>query len=139
MTEFEILVLRKLDDMDTKIDDNHKITTNRLSQHMDDEEGKIENMGNKFVDLQRAVDSFSTGVNALVTEVQSAFLEHPDDRGRRDYAGHYSDHKTRKRWYDTWSGWVRNGFGNMVVIAMASGAAWLVYAVWQHILRGPQQ
>lgn len=123
MTEFENLVLRKLDAMSLKIDAGDK----RLSDHMADEESKIDHMGEKFVDLQRSVDAFSAGVNALVTEVQEAFIEHPSRPGKRDYAGHYNDHLLRKRWSDRWWSWVADGTGNLVKVAMASGAVWFLY------------
>jgi len=139
MTEFEKLVLAKLDFLDTKIEDKFRETNTRLSKHMDDEEGKIDAMGEKFIHMQRSVDSFSTGVNALVTDIQTAFLPHPEDNARRDYAGHHADHSTRKRWYDRWAKWLEDAFGNLVKVAIASGAVWLVYEIWQHIIKGPQQ
>jgi hypothetical protein len=35
-------------------------------------------------------------------------------------------------------GWFRDGFGNLVKLAMASGAIWFLYQVWEHLLKGPK-
>ncbi len=126
MTEFELMVLSKLDGLQA-----------RLEKHMDDEEGEIGKISEKIYHLQRTIDSYGDKTEEMLVEMQKAFLEHPEEKGKRDFDGHYQDHKMRKRWYDKWSGWVDAGVGNIVKIVMASGAAWLMYALWDAFLRGP--
>ncbi len=135
MTDFELMVLAKLDGMTQQIAD----VRSELSNHMFDESGEIKKIGDKIYHLQMSVSSYGEKTEAMLIDVQQAFLEHPEERGKRDYAGHYQDHKMRKRWYDKWSGWIDAGVGNIVKIVMASGAAWLMYALWDAFLRGPHK
>jgi len=134
MTEFEKLVLSRFDKLDSKVD----AVTERLSGHIEGEEGEIKELGDKFGHLQRTVDSYGSKTESMLTDMQEAFLEHETQSGKRDFVGHYNDHKTRKRWYDRWARWIEDGFGNLVKVAIASGAVWLVYEIWQHILKGPK-
>ncbi len=133
MTEFERLVLKKLDDLDDKID----AVAVRLDKHMDDEEGEINRMSDRFSALQQTVSSYGDKTGDMLKDMQKAFLEHPEEKGQRDYSGHYNDHLVRKRWYDKWTKWIDDGVGNMIKIAMASGTVWLLYEIWRHLADGP--
>jgi hypothetical protein len=55
------------------------------------------------------------------------------------YVTKFDNMRARKRWYDRWAKWLEDAFGNLVKVAIASGAVWLVYEIWQHIIKGPQQ
>ncbi len=114
----------------------------RLTRHMIDEEGEIAAIREAAVHGREAAERRHTtliqSINSYMDKqavFESAFLRNPD--GTIDFSGHHDDHFTRNRWGVRLGKWLEDGFGNIVKIFMASGAFWLIYQAWEHLLKGP--
>lgn len=86
----------------------------------------------RHTSLIQSLSAYQDDVNAM----RRAFLV--DAKGNPRFDDHYDDHNTRDRWYGILGNWLRDGFGNLVKLAMASGAVWFLYQVWEALHKGPK-
>lgn len=100
---------------------------NRISEIREEDRSAAEK---RHFDLVARLDSYAEKALAIET----AFLIH---EGRPDFAGHRADHFSRKRIGD----WLETAFSRSMLKAFEyfsiAFIAWLIYAIWAAVLKGP--
>ena len=81
--------------------------------------------------LIQSLSAYQDDVNSM----RKAFLV---KEGKPDYDGHHADHNIREQRGSMVMQWIREGAGNLVKLAMASGAVWFLYQVWEALHKGPK-
>ncbi len=145
------------DDLAAQILSSVNSMDRKLSGHMEGEEGKIQDIEDKIVKIaddlndwrfaaeQRhihlisSLESWKDKTMLMVEEMQTAFIDHPDEKGKKDYVGHKYDHLTRKRISDWLTDAGSDALKNGVKIGFLSLMGWLGYLIWEAFLRGPHK
>ncbi len=136
-------ILASLNRIELKVDSNHKETTERLHQHMDDEEGEIEAIHAVVQENRKASEdrhnALMQSIDAYMArseKIETAFLKTAE--GHPDLSGHHDDHHARRVFATKVEKWRDEAIGNVFKAGTLACVMWLLYQIWDALLRGPR-
>jgi hypothetical protein len=145
------------DDLAAQILSSVNSVDRKLSSHIDGEEGKIQDIEDRIVkisddlsewrfaaerrhsELIKTIESWTDKTTIIIEEMQGAFIDHPDGKGKKDYVGHNNDHLIRKRISDWLTDTGSDALKNAIKIGFLSLLGWIGYILWEALLKGPHK
>ncbi len=137
-------ILSSLNRIEQKVDDNHKEITGRLNRHMEEEEGEIGEIRDlidtnriaseqRHTNLIQSINSYTDKMADRQAHFEEAFLKID---GKPDLHGHRDDHHSRRALAQKIDKWRDEAVGNVVKVGTLGAIVWLLYAIWDALLRG---